>query len=94
MAEGIINGEDQVPVGTIDKFEGHGSRAVVGIFGAAGRAELGVAAERDKFEAATMRAAIHGAAVGRVTTMNDLINIFQNDRPGSKVIFDDFIIIS
>ena len=63
-------------------FEGHGGRTVVGIFGATGRAELGVAAERNKLEVATMGAAIHGTAIRRFTAVDDLLNVFHDNRPG------------
>lgn len=53
-----------------------------------------MAAERNKFKVAAMGTSIHGTAIRRVTTMDDLINIFHNNRSGSEVIFNDFIIIS
>lgn len=46
--EGFVDGEDKVSVGAVDEFEGHSRRPVVGIFGTAGGAELGMTAERNK----------------------------------------------
>lgn len=40
MTEGFVNGKDKMPVSTVNKFKGHGSRPVVGIFGAACRAKF------------------------------------------------------
>jgi len=71
MAEGFANGKDKVPAGAVDELKGHGSRPVIGILGAAGRAELRVAAERNKFKAATMRAAVHGTPKGGITAVDD-----------------------
>lgn len=79
LAEGLVNSEYEMPVGTVDKFEGHSSRPVVGISGTTGRAEPGMAAERDKFEAATVGTAIHGTAKRRVAAANDFINVFHDN---------------
>ena len=49
-----------MPVGTVDQFEGHGSRPVVGILCATSRAKFGMAAKRDELEVSTMWTAIHG----------------------------------
>lgn len=59
--EGIIDGEDQMPVGTVDKFKGHSNRPVIGIFCPTGKAKLGMATKRNKLEGSVMRTAIHGA---------------------------------
>ena len=80
LAEGVVNSEDKMPVGTVDEFKGHGSRPVVGIFDAAGRAEPGMAAERDKFEVTAVGAAIHGAAKRRIAASYDFINVFHDNR--------------
>jgi hypothetical protein len=80
MAEGFVDGEDQMPVGTLNQFKGHGSRPVVGIFGSTGRAEFGMAAKRNKFKLSTMRAAIHGTAIGGIPTVDYFFDIFQYNR--------------
>ena len=82
MAEGIVDGEDQMPVSTVDKFKGHSRRPVIGIFSSTGRAKLGVAAKRNKLEVSAMRTAIHGAPKRGIAAVDDLINVFQDDRPG------------
>lgn len=81
-AEGIVNGEDEVPVCTVDQFKGHSSRPVVGVFGTTGRTKLGVASKRNKLEGTAMGTAIHGAAVRGIAAVDDLFNIFQDDRSG------------
>ncbi len=91
MTEGFVNGEDKVPVSTVDEFKGHSNRPVVGIFYTTGRAKLGVAAERDKFEIATMGAAIYGTTVRRIATIDDLFDVFHNNRSWLKV---SYLIIS
>ena len=45
MAEGYVNGEDKMPVGTVDQFKGHSGRPVVGILRATGRTEFGMTAK-------------------------------------------------
>lgn len=65
---------------TIDEFKGHSSRSVVGIFSPTGRAEPGVAAERDKLQITAGGTAIHGAAKRGVTAAYNFINIFHDDR--------------
>lgn len=81
LAERLVNGENEMPVSTIDEFKGHSSSPVVGIFSATGRAELGMAAERDKFKVTAVGTAIHGTAKGRVTAAYDFINVFHDNRP-------------
>lgn len=79
MAEGFVNREDEMPVGTVDQLKGHSSRPVIGIPGSAGGAELGVAPERDELKPAAVWASIHGAAIRRVATVNDFFNVFHNN---------------
>lgn len=80
LAEGLVDCENEMPVSTVDEFEGHGGRPVIGIFSAAGRAEPGMAAERDKFEITTVGTAVHGAAKRRVTASYDFVNVFHDNR--------------
>ena len=42
----------------------------------------------------TVRTAIHGITVRRITTMNHLVDIFDNRRTRMKFVNDRFIIIS
>ena len=76
--EGIVDGEDQMPVSTVDKFKGHSSRPVIRIFGPAGRAKLGVASKRDKFKLSAVRTTVHGAAKGGIATVDHFIHVFNN----------------
>lgn len=71
-----------MPVGTVDQLEGHGSRPVIRIFSATGRAKLGMAAKRNKLEAAAMGTAIHGPAIRRIPTVYDFFNVIHNNRSG------------
>lgn len=80
LAEGLVNGEYEMPVSTIDEFKGHSSRPVVGIFSATGRAKLGMAAKRNKFKSPAVGTTIHGAAIRRVATVDYFFNVFHDNR--------------
>lgn len=80
--EGIVDGEDQMPVSTVDKFKGHSCRPVIGIFSSTGRAKFGVAAKRNELEGSAMRTAIHGAPKRGIAAVDDLLNVFHHNRPG------------
>ena len=75
----LIDSEDTMPVGDIDKLKGHTGSAFHGILVTAGGTEAAVAAKRDKLELSAFGTAIHGTTVGRVTTVDHLIHVF-NDR--------------
>ena len=89
----FINGEDTVSVWNIDKFEGHTGSAFHGIFISTSRTETAVAAERNKFKFATMRAGIHGTTKRRIAAVDHLIDIFHLSISGMKSIFNFFIIV-
>ena len=89
----FIDSEDTMSVWNIDKFEGHTGSAFQGIFISTSRTETAVAAERNKFKFATMRAGIHGTAKRRITTVDHLIDIFHLRISGMESIFDFFIIV-
>ena len=93
MAKRFIDGEDKMPVSTMNQFEGHGNRSVVGTFSAIGGAKFGMTAERNKLEHTAVRAIIHGPVKGRVFTVDNLFNVFHYNRSGFQVVFNDFIII-
>ena len=86
LSEALVNGEDTVPMGDIEEFEDHRGSALHGIFIAASRAETAVASERDELELTAMRAAIHSPAEGRITTMDHLVDIFNDSRTGMEFI--------
>ena len=79
---------------TRNKLTGHMKRTKLVVFVFTGRAETAVAAERDKFKISTVRTAIHGTTMRRITTMNHLVDIFDNRRTRMKFVNDRFIIIS
>lgn len=82
MPEGLVNGEDQVPVSTVDEFKRHSSRSVIGIFSPTGRTKLGVTAKGNKLESSAMGAAIHGTTIRGISAVDDFFNIFQDNRSG------------
>ena len=75
----LIDSEDTMPVGDIDKLKGHRGSAFHGILVTAGGTETAVASKRDKLKFSTFGTAVHGTTVGRVTTVDHLIHVF-NDR--------------
>ena len=89
-----INGKDAMPVEDIDELKGHGGSAFHGILVATGGAEAAVAAERDEPEPAAAGAAVHGAAKGRISTVDHLIDIFHFGIPGVESIYNFFIMVS
>lgn len=93
LAELIIHGKNTVAVMDINEFKGHRGRAFHGIFIAAGRTEPAMASERDKFEIAAVRAGKHGAAKGRIATVNHFIDIFHLSFSGMEGIFNFFIMV-
>ena len=93
MPERIVDGENKVSVSTVDELKGHSNRPVVGIFSTTGRAKLRMTAKRDKFEVSTMGAAIHGTAIGGITAVDDLFNVFRDNRSWFYIVFNNFIII-
>ena len=93
VAQILVNGKDTMSVSTVNEFERHGSSPVDGIFGTAGRAELGMTAKRDEFEFAAMGASIHGAAKRGIATIDHLFDVFHDNRPRMKSIFNFFVVI-
>ncbi len=91
-AQVFINGKNEVPVCTADEPRGHFSRAVNAVFIAAGGAELGMAAERDEFEFAAVRTAVHGTAIGGIPAVDHFFNVFHDNRAGMKDIFNFFVV--
>ena len=90
LPELFIHGKNTVAVMDINEFKGQRGRAFHGIFIAAGRTEPAVASERDKFKITTMRASIHGTAIGRIPTINHLFDIFHHNRTRMKDILNFF----
>ncbi len=94
MAEILIDGENTMSMRDIDQLEGHVGGAFHRIFITAGRTKAAVTAERNKFKFATLRAAVHGTAIRRATTINHLLDIFNNRVARMKSIYYCFIIVS
>ena len=93
VTELFINGKNTMPVGDIDQFEGHRGSALHGVEIATGRAETAVTAERDEFQPAAVRAAIHGAAEGRIAAVDHFIDIFHLRISGMKSILYFFVMV-
>ena len=93
ITEGRINGKNAMTVSDINELKGHRGSAIHGIFITAGRAETAVTTERNKLEISAVDTAIHGTTVRRVTTMNHLVDIFNDSRTRMEFVNDMFIII-
>ena len=79
---------------TRNKLTGHMKRTKLVVFVSTGRAKTTFTAKGNKFKISTVRTAIHGTNVRRITTMNHLVDIFDNRRTRMKFVNDRFIIIS
>ena len=77
-----------------NKLTGHMKRTKLVVFVSAGRAKAAFTAKGNKFKISAVRTAIHGTTVRRITTMNHLVDIFDNRRTRMKFVNDMFIIIS
>ena len=75
----LIDSEDTMPVGDINKLKGHRGSAFHGILVTASGTETAVAPKRDKLELSAFGTAIHSTTIRRITTIDHLIHIF-NDR--------------
>ena len=75
----LIDSEDTMPVGDINKLKGHRGSAFHGILVTAGGTETAVASKRDKLKFSTFGTAVHGTTEGSITTVDHLIHVF-NDR--------------
>ena len=78
---------------TGNKLAGHMERTKLVVFVSAGRTKTAFTAKGNKFEIPTVRTAIHGTTVRRVTTMNHLVDIFNDSRTRMEFVNDVFIII-
>ena len=78
---------------TGNELAGHMERTELIVFVSAGRAKTTFTAKGNKFKISTVRTAIHGTAVRRITTMNHLVNIFNDNRTRMEFVNDVFIII-
>ena len=69
-------------MGALNEFERHGIGTVLAVFDTAGWTETAFAAEGNEFHISAFGTAVHGAAKGRVTTVNHLVNVFDNRLTG------------
>ena len=86
VPEIFINGKDTVSIRNIKQFKSHRCSAAHGIKITTGRAEAAAAAERNIFNLATARTAVHGAAKRGIPTVDHFINIFNDGIPGMQCI--------
>ena len=77
---------------TRNKLTGHMKRTKLVVFVSTVRAKTAFTAKGNKFKISTVRTAIHGTNVRRITTMNHLVDIFDNRRTRMKFVNDRFII--
>ena len=72
---------------TGNELAGHMERTELIVFVSAGRAKTAFTAKGNKFKIATVRTAIHG------TTVDHLVDIFNDSRTRMEFVNDMFIII-
>jgi len=89
----LVNGENAMPVGNVEQFKGHRGSALHGIKISAGGTETAVAAERNEFELATVRAAIHGTAKGVIAAVDHFIRIFGDGSTWMQCINQFFVMV-
>ena len=90
-AECFVNGKNEMPVRAVDKLKRHFCGAFNAVFVAAGRAESGMAAERDEFEFAAVGTGIHGTAKRGVPAVYHFLHVFHNNGAWMEDIFNFFI---
>lgn len=78
MPQFFWNGEDAMPVSTMNQLEGHGGGTVNGVHVAAGRTETAVATERNELEVAAFGASVHGTAKRGIPAVDHLFNVFDD----------------
>lgn len=83
-----------MPVWGAYQLKRHFRSAVNTVFVSAGRAKLGMASERNKLKPTTMRAAVHGAAVGRIPAIDHFLNILHDNVTGMQNVLYFLIMVS
>ena len=74
----LRNSKNAMAMSSINQFKGHRGSAVNGVHVTTSSAETTMATEWNKFKVSAFGAAIHSATKRRVTTINHLINVFNN----------------
>ena len=64
----------------VNDLKRHGGGSVNGIFYTTGGTKAAVAAKGNKFKQATIRASVHGTAIGGIPTVDHFIHVFNNGR--------------
>ncbi len=83
--------KNAVTVDTGNELGGHAERTYLIVLVATGRTETAVTADGYEFEIAAVRACIHGTAIGGITAVDHLINVFDHGRSWMKKIKEFFI---
>ena len=92
-AEIFIYGKYTMLVENVDQFKSHTGSAIHRVLISASGTETAVTAKRDKFKIATLRAPIHGTTKRRVTTINHLLDVFNDSIARMKGVNHFFIMI-
>ena len=78
---------------TGNKFTGHMKRTKLIVFIATRGTKAAFTTKGNKFKFAAIVTGIHGATIRRVTTMNHLVDIFDDSRTRMKLVNDMFIVV-
>jgi len=93
MPESIVDRKNEMPVSTSDQLKRHLCGTLDGVFVAASRTKLGMATEWYVFKFITMKAHIHGATIGWIPAVDHLGDVFHNDIPRMKAVFNYLVIV-
>ena len=89
----LINGKNAMTVRGFDQLERHGGGTFGGIRDTASWTKPAVAAEWNKLGVAAFRTGIKGAAEGRITAMDHLLDVVHLNITGMTGIFNFFVMI-
>ena len=93
MTEIFVDGENTMSVSNINQLKGHVGGAFHRILIPTGGTEATVTPEGNEFKFPTFGAAVHGTAIRRITTINHLLDVFNNCVARMKSIYHFFIMI-
>ena len=93
MTKIFVDGENAMSVSNIKQLKGHVGGAFHGILIPTGRTETTVTTEGNEFKFTAFRAAVHGAAIRRVTTINHLLDVFNHSVARMESIYYFFVMI-
>ncbi len=92
-AQLLWDGKDTMAMNTGNEFGSHAKRTYLIVLVAAGRTEAAVTTKSYVLEIAAVRAGIHGPAIGRISAVDHLINVFNYRRSGMQKINELFIML-